>query len=380
MDQSADPRQLLDALRSSEARLRAVIECLPFDFWMIGMDGTYVMQNSTCRELWGEVVGKRPEDLGVEPSTLALWQTNNRRAFAGESVRSEVMFRTRGKMRHYLNVIVPILQEGETTGILGINVDITDSKVAEQELRQKNEELRQANERLAALSREKDRMNAMISHELRTPLVTGLGYVQMLLEHKLGPISERAESRMLVAKRSLQRLSRLIDLVLQYQGLFEVGQHELSRVALFDLRELAKELVDEFRDAGEALPRVGVGLEFDADLPRVLGDRELIRMVLANLLNNALAYAGPAAHVRIIGRRVPEDRVEITVQDFGIGIPGEIRESVFEPFVRGQGDQQGFGLGLSIVRAILSAHHSDVTLTSEEGKGTAVTFHLPASG
>jgi PAS domain S-box-containing protein len=374
MSEIPELRRLTEALQASEARLRAVIECLPLDFWMIGHDGRYVMQNSICRTLWGEIIGKRPQDLPVDAETMALWQENNRRAFSGEVVRGEVMFASKGGRRHFYNVVGPILDGGRTIGILGINLDITERKEAEAELRRRNEDMASANEKLESLSRVKDRMTAMISHELRTPLVTGLGYLEMLLEHKLGPISERVRSKMAIARRNLQRLARLVDLVLRYQSILEMGHQELPSAAPFDIASLVHEVRNELSGRGEPTPAVEVALE--ADLPPVLGDRELIRMVLANLLNNTMAHAGPEATVRIACCRDPENGVRVAVEDSGVGIPSAIQKSVFEPFVRGDPAREGYGLGLSVVRAILAAHRSEATLHSEEGQGTIVSFWL----
>jgi PAS domain S-box-containing protein len=376
----SDLQRLTEALRAREAQLKAVIECLPFDFWMIGNDGAYVMQNSSCRALWGEIVGKRPQDLDVDPVTLALWHDNNRRAFAGESVRGEVELTVRGETRHFYNVVAPITGEHGTSGILGIlgiNLDITERKEVEQELSRRNEALRRANEQLAAVNRSKDRMTAMISHELRNPLVTGLGYVEMLLDHKFGAIPELAEAKMLVAERNLQRLSMLVDLVLKYHRLLDASHDDRWPVAPFDLPTVAQEIVNESRDFGEVARKVR--LELEASLPQVIGDRELIRLVLTNLLDNAKAHAGPEAAVQILCRRVSDHEVEVTVEDDGVGIPSEIQKSVFEPFVRGTTEHSGFGLGLAIVRAVLAVHHAEVTLESTEGKGTVVRFRLPSA-
>jgi PAS domain S-box-containing protein len=100
------------ALRESEARLRTAIESLPFDFFCIDKSGRYVMQNSTCRKRWGDLLGKRLEDLKVDEATLALWKKNNRKAFAGEIVSDEVSFKVAGKEGHYQNIVLPI-HEGE---------------------------------------------------------------------------------------------------------------------------------------------------------------------------------------------------------------------------------------------------------------------------
>jgi PAS domain S-box-containing protein len=152
-------RQAESALRESEARLRTAIESLPFDFFCIDKTGRYVMQNSTCRERWGDLLGKRPEDLEVDEETLALWKKNNRKAFAGEIVKGEVCFKVEGKKGYYQNIILPIHAGGEIQGILGVNIDISEHKRAEEALKKAHAGLeRQVEKRTAELVRANKRL------------------------------------------------------------------------------------------------------------------------------------------------------------------------------------------------------------------------------
>ncbi len=134
-----------------QAILQATIESLPFDFFAIGLDGRYMMQNRLSKMRWGEAIGKRPEDV-TEKANLALWLENNRRAFAGEKVEGEVVLDVQGEQRFYYNVIAPIRDGARIYGILGVNVDVTERRRAEEALKKARDELeRQVNERTAAL-------------------------------------------------------------------------------------------------------------------------------------------------------------------------------------------------------------------------------------
>jgi signal transduction histidine kinase len=113
----------------------------------------------------------------------------------------------------------------------------------------------------------------------------------------------------------------------------------------------------------------------DERLPRVSGDRELIRMVLANLLDNARAHAGPQAKTRLVIRGGLE-QVWVSVEDNGAGIPAEILDTALDPFIRGDEAQGGSGLGLAIVRAILRSHGTEPQLESAPGRGTRISFRL----
>ncbi len=116
-----------------EARLLTIIENLPFDFFGIDAHGRYFIQNAACKAHWGDIIGKRPEDVPANKETLAIWLENNRRAFCGEIVRGEVHFTHNGETRHFFNIVAPIYDRGMIDGILGFNVDITEQKRAEEE-------------------------------------------------------------------------------------------------------------------------------------------------------------------------------------------------------------------------------------------------------
>ena len=139
-------RQAEEALIEKENQLRTAIESLPFDFFALDETGRYIMQNSTCKKHWGDLIGKCPEDLGVDKDTLALWQSNNRRAFAGEVVEDEVALQPHGKKEFYHNIISPIHDGDRIRGILGVNIDITKRKRAEQALQESEKKFRSVTE------------------------------------------------------------------------------------------------------------------------------------------------------------------------------------------------------------------------------------------
>ncbi|MBN1522722.1 MAG: PAS domain S-box protein [Candidatus Aureabacteria bacterium] len=130
------------AIRQSRSRLAAVVENLPFDFFLIDETGRYVMQNSRCRENWGNIIGKRPGDICPDPDILQIWQSNNKKAFSGETVKGEVAFNIRGEERFYFNIISPVYQGDVVCGIQGVNIDITEQKSAALALQESEERYR----------------------------------------------------------------------------------------------------------------------------------------------------------------------------------------------------------------------------------------------
>ncbi len=122
-------------LQEAEARLRAAIESLPFDFWITDGDGRYVMNNGTCREHWGSHVGKRPDETEVEPAVTQLWEESNRRVLAGNTLRYEASYGTGEGRRDVEAILAPVQTDGRVIGLVGVNIDITERKRAEERMR-----------------------------------------------------------------------------------------------------------------------------------------------------------------------------------------------------------------------------------------------------
>jgi len=156
-------------LAKQRAMLQAAIDCLPFNFFAMGLDGRYVLQNAVSKaHQRGDAIGKLPEEVCPNEHDLAIWLDNNRRAFAGEKVEGEVTLSLGGEERFYYNIIAPIRDGEELYGILGVNIDITDRKRAEQALQKAHDELeRRVEERTAELREANERLQHEVEERRR---------------------------------------------------------------------------------------------------------------------------------------------------------------------------------------------------------------------
>jgi two-component system OmpR family sensor kinase len=220
----------------------------------------------------------------------------------------------------------------------------------------------------AALTRQREFV-ADASHELRTPLTSVLANLELLADQLEGEPREAARS----ALRSSRRMRRLVaDLLL-------LARADAERQAPHAPTDVGAVLVEAAAELGAIAD--GHELSVDADRAMVDGARDELHRLALNLMENALRHTPAGTQVRATVERT-DDEVTLVVEDDGPGIPDELRDRVFERFVRGAGDRGGsFGLGLSIVRAVATSHGGRVTLRSHtEGpqRGTRFEITLPA--
>ena len=213
-----------------------------------------------------------------------------------------------------------------------------------------------------------------VSHQLRTPLTSVRMALHLLLEEKVGSLTEKQEELLIAAKEDSERLYTILEQLLNISRI-ESGKAQIDQRVL-SCNELVFESVEPFRRAAQDL---GISLEVNLpdDLPEVIADTMLIAQVFANLLSNALKYTNPGGKVSISAEATDES-VLLSVSDTGQGIPSQYLKKILEQFFRvpGQGGDSGVGLGLSIVQEIVSAHGGVVNVESREGEGSTFTFSL----
>lgn len=219
---------------------------------------------------------------------------------------------------------------------------------------------------------------AAVSHELRTPMTSIKGFVRTIMrdpkmahnvrEHFLNIIDEETE-----------RLTHLIESLLE-MGSIESGRAVLD-LAPVELPKLIDTIVVSLR-AAMTTKRIVFNAKVPKDLPPITADSKRVYTIIANLLENATKFTPEQGRITLTAVE-NENNIVITVSDTGPGIPAEAREQIFERFFQVRGGSvklPGAGLGLFLVREMVTLHGGTVSVESEVGKGTIFTVRLPIGG
>lgn len=229
----------------------------------------------------------------------------------------------------------------------------------------------------------KDQILAMLAHDLRSPLTgtsIALETLEILSKRPETPDSNRLREQLYKqAKNQLQIMNRMItELLQESRQLLTKLDIKPQPMALNPLCEqITTQLQDRFKRKA-----IQLQVELPLDLPKVYGDKELIRQVIVNLLDNACKYSPEGSVVRLMGLHRTLQQVQVSVIDTGPGIPEAEQEKIFEGHFRLKRDatQEGYGLGLAVCRQIIQAHHGRIWVDSIPGQGSAFHFTLPVWG
>jgi PAS domain S-box-containing protein len=324
-----------------------------------------------------DLAGKTDFDVFSDEHASTAFKDEQQIIRTGEPVVGKVERETyRGRADAWVSTTKMPLRDaaGQIIGTFGISRDVTAQIEAEEALAQQAHLLSTQNEDLRELDRLKDEFIAMVSHELRTPLTSIIGYSELLRDERARGLD--TTSFVEIIHRNAQRLLRLVGDLLFLSGM-NAGQVAMEPRSA-DLAEIAAATVADMRAEAE---RKHIGLTLTAaDVPRAAFDPARIAQMLGNLISNAVKFTPDGGRVEV---RLAAERGEavLTVTDTGIGIPAADQGWIYDRFFRTAAAIQqaipGTGLGLTITKAIVEAHHGTITVDSEEGRGTAFRVRLP---
>ena len=223
---------------------------------------------------------------------------------------------------------------------------------------------------------------AMISHDLRTPLTSVNGYLNLLVDGRLGEVSPKVKTGAEKAERNVERLIRLISDLLDLEKM-EAGKMQMAPKSIYVESSIEKsiESVQEFAATYGVLLRAE-----ETDL-EVMADPDRLVQVLINLISNAVKFSPKGEYVEVSAREISAgiipggSFVEVSVQDHGRGVPEKFRSLIFEKYkqveVEDGTKKGGTGLGLPICKMIIEQLGGQIGVESEDGKGSRFWFTLP---
>jgi len=232
-------------------------------------------------------------------------------------------------------------------------------------------------ERLAEASRMKSEFISVVSHQLKSPLSNLRWAIELLMSGRLGKIEEKQTEYFRILKENSGRMRKLVSDLLIVSRL-ETATLPLNKKEIF-LEGLINKLIFEFQPFARA-SNVGIEFKSQENLPRIFTDPFQIRLVIENLLDNAVRYIKDGGKVKMSLLRRGQN-LYFEIEDNGVGIPKEDQKYIFQKFFRSENilryQTQGSGLGLYISKAIIRRLGGKIGFKSEENKGSTFWFTLP---
>jgi PAS domain S-box-containing protein len=382
-----------EALRESEHRYRQVVNSIDQYLYSFKVAPDGSLTDPFITPTVTRFTGRPPEEHRADPDLWVQAIHPDDRDRAAESLADTLKH---GRNTDYTYRVVDVYgierwvrdevhvtcdENGRAVRIDGVVSDITQRKLAQDALEERNRELRSANERLSELDRLKSRFIANMSHELRTPLNSIIGLAQILADGLIGELDEQQREFAEDIHSSGQHLLSLINDILDMSKI-EAGQMDIHPQP-FDFAELAAEAVDTVQTMIE---RKGQHLSLEVEPGLSLNaDRFRIKQVLLNLLSNAHKFTPEGGSIAFRASALEDgSALLVEVGDTGIGITPDDIDLLFQEFR--QADEtttrevEGTGLGLAISRHLVEMHGGTIWVESQAGEGSTFSLLLPLEG
>jgi two-component system sensor histidine kinase NblS len=375
--------QNVEEITSEKAKLETLVSTIADGAVLIDPEMHIILANPTAKTIfsWGEdaigdnVLHRLPSELTTK-LTKPLYQMIERKIESEKdalehvehhhlSDRDEFRISLQKPVSRTIRVLLSRVLDGGSENIKGIAMTVQDIT------------------REVELNEAKSQFISNVSHELRTPLFNIKSFIETLSEYGEDLTHVQRREFLDTANHETDRLTRLVNDVLDLSRLESSRTYDLSEVYLTQpIEQTLRTCQLNAKDKGIELYQ-----EIETDLPPVLGNYDLLLQVLINLVGNSLKFTNSGGNVTVRAfqtkaesNTLNQSAVRIEIADTGIGISAEDKEAIFERFFRVENrvhTLEGTGLGLSIVRNIIEKHNSRVYIDSEVGVGTSFWFELP---
>jgi PAS domain S-box-containing protein len=375
-------KQAIEALQESEERFRQMADTAPVLIWMSGPDKLCNYFNKGWLDFTGRTMEQELGNgwvQGVHPGDLQHCLDTYMKAFdARQDFKMEYRLRHfDGEYRWIFDIGVPrFTPDGSFLGYIGSCMDISDRKQAEAEIQQLNESLEQrVKERTAQLeaaNKELESFSYSVSHDLRAPFRHISGFVDLLQKQASANLDDTSRRYLKLIAESAKNAGKLVDDLLAFS---RMGRTEM-RYTIINLELLVREVRRDIEM--ETNGRV-INWQIQ-ELPQVSGDPSMLRLVLGNLIANAVKYTQKRAEAEIeIGSTSDESEFVFFVRDNGVGFDMRYVHKLFGVFQRLHSVEQfeGTGIGLANVRRIIHRHGGRTWAEGVVDSGATFYFSLP---
>lgn len=247
--------------------------------------------------------------------------------------------------------------------------------------------IRDAEEELTVLRRELGRYRGLfdsarliVGHEFSKPLTSISGYLELLEERFGDAAGEKERNYFAKSRDAVAHIEELIESFVQLLRV-ETGAGDLQALERIEIRGLLERVRERFEGSAGI-----VSVRIEGEIPPVFVRRRCLEVVLENLISNAIKHGGDHGPVRVTAslakerrRDAKENLLAVTVEDHGVGIPEDKIEDIFTPFFRLENGKktEGLGLGLALVKSIITIMKGEIHVRSKPGEGTAITILIP---
>ncbi|GEM_PF-1518975 len=318
-------------LGSRTAQLQAVLNSLPFDFWMNDTENRTIMQNDFSKNLWGETSGKRMEEITDQEEIKTQWRVSNEMALRGQVFEGEQSYTIGGGKRTFRNIVGPILEDGQVTGILGLNIDISDYKNTQ--------------ERLTQALRERETLIKEVHHRVKNNLQLIISLLNLQRSHMGG-----AETGIIDDIEG-----RISAMALIHEQLYT--SKSLDRI---DMPRYLEQMTDSIRDMYDLFKRK-ITINLRAEACTLTIEKAIpVGIIINELVTNSVkhAFVGQASGTIGVDLSAENDSTEyrLRVHDDGVGTAAGA-------------DRLYFRLGLTLVEQLSMQLRGRLTVESAPGKG-----------
>ncbi len=389
-----------DDLRRLTLFQRTILDNVAYGIISTTPEGMVTSFNAAAEHLLGytadEVVGKNTPELWHDPEEVTRYAEQlseeldetilpGFEVFVARARRNlveenEWTFICKEGRRIPVNLSVTALrdEEGRITGFVGLGYDLTERKHAEEEIYLLNYELEQRvadrTAQLEVANQELEAFSYSVSHDLRTPLRAIDGFSHILLDNYAGKLDDEGKRLLGVVRENTGRMAQLIDDMLKFS---RTGRMELASSRI-NMEKMARDVFKELQPS-DADSKLQLEIE---PLPPASGDSAMMHQVFVNLLSNAIKFSrAKETPVIRVGATVKDAETVYFVQDNGVGFNMQYADKLFGVFQRlhSVNEFEGTGIGLAIVKRIITRHGGRVWADGKPNEGATIYFSLPHS-